>query len=81
MRITLDTLLEIQNITDCQVEVGGVNENTMTLRFGYWQKLSDSDLAKVKELLTYRSVVEQLVDEDDECGELWNYIVTYNPFS
>ena len=81
MRITVDTLLEIQKITGHQIEVGGKNENTITLRFAYWRKLSESDLAKVKELLTYRSIVENLVDEDDECGELWNYIVTYNPFN
>ena len=81
MRINVNTLSEIQEITGHEVEVGGKNENTVTLRFGYWRKLSESDLAKVKELLTYRSIVEDLVDEDDECGELWNYIVTYNPFN
>ena len=81
MRINVDTLLEIQNITDCEVEVGGKNENTITLRFGYWNKISDSDLTKIKELLTYRSIVENLVDEDEDCGALYNYIVTYNPFA
>ena len=81
MRITVDTLLEIQKLTGHQIEVGGVDKNTITLRFAYWRKLSESDLAKVKELLKHRSIVEQLVDEDDECGELWNYIVTYNPFN
>ena len=81
MRINVNTLSEIQKITGHEVEVGGKNENTITLRFGYWNKLTDSDLAKVKELLTYRSIVEQLVDEDEDCGALYNYIVTYNPFS
>ena len=81
MRITVNTLLEIQKITGHEIEVGGQDDNTITLRFGYWRQLSESDLTKVKELLTYRSIVEQLVDEDDECGELWNYIVTYNPFN
>tara|TARA_A100001515_G_scaffold143986_1_gene146686 strand:- start:791 stop:1036 length:246 start_codon:yes stop_codon:yes gene_type:complete len=80
MRISVDTLLEIQKITGHEIEVGGQDDNTITLRFGYWRQLSESDLTKVKELLTYRSIVEQLVDEDDECGELWNYIVSYNPF-
>ena len=80
MRITVNTLLEIQKITGHEIEVGGQDDNTITLRFGYWKQLSESDLTKVKELLTYRSIVEQLVDEDDECGELWNYIVSYNPF-
>ena len=81
MRIEIDKLVEIQNIADCQVEVGGIDQDTISLRFGYWNKLTDSDLAKVKELLTYRSIVEQLVDEDEDCGALYNYIVTYNPFA
>ena len=81
MRITVNTLLEIQKITGHEIEVGGKNDNTITLRFGYWKQLSDSDLAKVKELLTYRSIVEQLVDEDEDCGKKYNYIVTYNPFA
>ena len=80
MRITVNTLLEIQKIIGREIEVGGKDDNTITLRFDYWRKLSESDLAKVKELLTYRSVVENLVDEDDDCGELYNYIVTYNPY-
>jgi hypothetical protein len=80
MRITVNTLLEIQKITGREIEVGGKDDNTITLRFDYWRKLSESDLAKVKELLTYRSVVENLVDEDDDCGALYNYIVTYNPY-
>ncbi len=80
MRISVDTLLEIQKITDCQVEVGGKDRNSISLRFGYWNKLSDSDLTKIKEILKHRDIECQLVDEDDECGELWNYIVSYNPF-
>ena len=81
MRITVNTLLEIQKITDCEVEIGGKDDNTITLRFGYWRRLLDWELEKVKELLTYRSIVEQLVDEDEDCGKKYNYIVTYNPFS
>ncbi len=81
MRITVNTLLEIQKITGHEIEVGGKDDNTITLRFGYWKQLSESDLTKVKELLTYRSIVEQLVDEDEDCGKKYNYIVTYNPFA
>mgnify|MGYP003114575879 CR=1 FL=1 len=80
MRISVDTLLEIQKIADCQVEVGGEDQYSISLRFGYWKKLSDSNLTKIKEILKYRDIQCQLVDEDDECGELWNYIVSYNPF-
>ena len=81
MRIELDKLVEIQKVTDCQVEIGGKDEYTITLRFGYWNQLTDSDLTKVKEILGYRSITEQLVDEDDDCGALYNYIVSYNPFA
>ena len=80
MRIEIDKLVEIQKIVDCQVEVGGVDRDSITLRFGYWNKLSDSDFAAVKHILGYRDLTLQLVDEDDECGELYNYIVSYNPF-
>ena len=80
MRIELDKLVEIQNIVDCQVEIGGIDQDSISLRFGYWNKLSDSDYAAVKHILGHRDLILQLVDEDDDCGELWNYKVTYNPF-
>ena len=80
MRIEIDKLVEIQKIVDCQVEVGGVDNDSITLRFGYWNKLSDSDYAAVKHILGHRDLILQLVDEDDDCGELWNYKVWYNPF-
>ena len=80
MRIEIDKLVEIQKVVDCQVEVGGVDKDSISLRFGYWNKLSDSDYAAVKHILGHRDLILQLVDEDDDCGELWNYKVTYNPF-
>ena len=87
MRIELDKLVEIQKVVEessfrrkCQVEIGGIDRDTISLRFGYWNRLTDSDLEKIKEILGYRSIEEQLVDEDDDCGELWNYKVWYNPF-
>ena len=80
MRIEVDKLVEIQKIVDCQVEVGGVDNDSITLRFGYWNKLTDSDYAAVKHILGHRDLILQLVDEDDDCGELYNYIVTYNPY-
>jgi hypothetical protein len=80
MRIEIDKLVEIQNIVDCQVEIGGIDRDSISLRFGYWNRLTDSDLEKVKEILGYRSIECQLVDEDEDCGELWNYKVWYNPF-
>ena len=81
MRIEIDKLVEIKKVVDCDVEVGGVDDKTISLRFGYWNKISKDDLAKVNEILGHREIQLQLVDEDDECGELWNYLVTYNPFA
>ena len=81
MRIEIDKLVEIQKVVDCQVEVGGIDKDSISLRFGYWNKLSDSDYAAVKHILGHRDLILQLVDEDDDCGELWNYKVTYNPFN
>ena len=81
MRIEIDKLVEIKKVVDCDVEVGGVDDNTITLRLGYWNKISENHLAKVNEILGHREIQLQLVDEDDECGELWNYLVTYNPFA
>ena len=75
MRIEIDKLVEIQKVVDCQVEVGGVDKDSISLRFGYWNKLSDSDYAAVKHILGHRDLLLDLVDEDDECGELWNYKV------
>ena len=81
MRIEIDKLVEIKKVVDCDVEVGGVDDNTISLRFGYWNKISENHLTKVNEILGHREIQLQLVDEDDECGELWNYLVTYNPFA
>ena len=81
MRIEIDKLVEIKKVVDCDVEVGGVDDNTISLRFGYWNMISEEHLAKVNEILGHREIQLQLVDEDDECGELWNYLVTYNPFN
>ena len=81
MRIEIDKLVEIQKVVDCQVEVGGIDKDSISLRFGYWNKLSDSDYAAVKHILGHRDLILQLVDEDEDCGELWNYKVTYNPFN
>jgi len=80
MRIEIDKLVEIQKVVNRQVQVGGEDRNSITLRFGYWRKLSDSEFAAVKHILGHRDLILQLVDEDDDCGELWNYKVTYNPF-
>ena len=75
MRIEVEKLVEIKKVVDCQVEVGADKNNVLTLRFGYWSKLSDSDYTAVKHILGHRDLILELVDEDDDCGELWNYKV------
>ena len=46
----------------------------ITLRFGYWKKV---DLKGLQEILPYYcTVTENIVDEDDDCGTLYNYNIT-----
>ena len=80
MRIEIDKLAEIQNIAKSQLEVGGIDNYSMSLRFGYWNELTDSELQEIQEILKHRTIEKQLVDEDEDCGALYNYIVSYNPF-
>lgn len=57
------------------MEVGdSFRKDSITIRFGYWRKV---DVEKLNKLVPYfMVVVEQLVDDDKECGELWDYRVT-----
>ena len=76
MRIHFDTLKDIQ-LSLGDFEVGGrsafESDETLTLRFGYWKRI---DVDKLQELLPNHLVAkENLVDEDDDCGELVNYVI------
>ena len=44
------------------------------LRFGYWQKVDFEGLQEI--LPHYCKVTENIVDEDDDCGTLYNYNIT-----
>ena len=46
----------------------------ITLRFGYWQKVDFEGLQEI--LPHYCKVTENIVDEDDDCGTLYNYNIT-----
>jgi hypothetical protein len=46
----------------------------ITLRFGYWQKVDFEGLQEI--LPDYCKVTENIVDEDDDCGTLYNYNIT-----
>jgi hypothetical protein len=52
----------------------GYDTDGLTLRFGYWKKV---DLKGLQEILPYYcTVTENLVDDDEDCGELYNYTIT-----
>ena len=74
MRLNLDFLEKIQAVMpDWSIEIGS-GSNGLTLRFGYWKKLSLYNEEKVDNCLPAHLEIErQLVDEDDDCGDLWNY--------
>lgn len=53
-------------------------ERMLYIKFGYWRQV-DRDMleSRLRSLAADYTiqVVENLVDEDDECGELYNYII------
>jgi|TARA_R110002167_G_scaffold72890_1_gene204626 regulatory protein YycI of two-component signal transduction system YycFG len=55
-------------------EVGDVNEKeAISIRFGYW---SSVELTELQQLLPhYLKVIENEVDEDEDTGVLYNYII------
>ncbi len=76
MRLNLDFLEKIQSaMPDWSIEIGH-DDYGLTLRFGYWKKLSDSDVEKVNDLLpNYLHILENFVDDDEDCGELYDYSI------
>ena len=51
----------------------------LVLRFGYWKQVPAENLQSMLRSLAVDSsilVEENLVDDDPECGELYNYIIT-----
>ena len=82
MRLDLKTITQLYNEMDCydvgNIEIGAseFNKGTFTLRFGYWKKLSEENVERVNYILpNHLHIVEQFVDEDEDCGELWNYLI------
>jgi hypothetical protein len=77
MRLKIQTLSKIKlaRFDSSDIEIGCSNSG-LTLRFGYWKKLSDSDVEKVNDILPdYLHIVENLVDDDEDCGELYDYSI------
>ena len=58
-------------------EIGYVT-NALTIRFGYWNSV---DLDGLKKLLpSYLTITENLVDDDDDCGRLYDYTISDKRF-
>ena len=45
----------------------GYDTNALTIRFGYWRSIDIDGLKKI--LPFYLTITENLVDDDDDCGE------------
>jgi regulatory protein YycI of two-component signal transduction system YycFG len=72
MRISVGDLIKIKKELG-EFEVGTSPKASLTLRFGYWKEI---ELSKLNTLLPYWMVAEKnLVDEDEDCGELYNYTI------
>jgi hypothetical protein len=73
MRISIDDLIKINKELG-EFEVGANSMDSLSLRFGYWKEI---DLSKLNTILPEWMVIEKnLVDEDEDCGELYNYNIT-----
>jgi len=82
MRLDLKTIAKIYQdakaygVDNVEIGASAFNNGTITLRFGYWEKINDNLLDKINYVLPDHLHLDiQLVDEDDECGELWNYLI------
>jgi len=51
----------------------GYDSDGLTLRFGYWNKINVEELSDI--LPGYFTLTENLVDDDEDCGELYNYTI------
>ena len=52
----------------------GYDSDGLTLRFGYWNKINTEELSDI--LPGYFTLTENLVDDDEDCGELYNYTIS-----
>jgi len=82
MRLELKTIGKINQLAISSgldnIEIGysQFNNGSFTLRFGYWEKINDDLLYDLSHVLPDHLYLDiQLVDDDPECGELWNYLI------
>jgi hypothetical protein len=56
----------------------GIWKESISIRFGYWRQV---DLEKLKNIFPdHLEVTEQLVDDDSDCGPLYEYYINYEMF-
>ena len=82
MRLDLKTIAKIYQdakaygVDNVEIGASAFNNGTITLRFGYWEKINDDLLYDLSHVLPDHLYLDiQLVDDDPECGELWNYLI------
>tara|TARA_R110002126_G_scaffold52288_4_gene142361 strand:- start:772 stop:996 length:225 start_codon:yes stop_codon:yes gene_type:complete len=68
-----ETIKEISEAIG-QHYINATKENEFTLRFGYWRRINKIDLQFI--LPTHYKVEEQEVHEDEDCGILYDYLIT-----
>ena len=56
----------------------GYDTNALKIRFGDWNSVDLDGLKKI--IPDYLTVTENLVDEDDDCGALYNYEISDKRF-
>ncbi|MDB4543239.1 hypothetical protein N9Z73_00160 [bacterium] len=72
-RIDLDKLVKIQEISQCDVEVGA-EDYCIALRFGYWKELYFEQIVEINEVLGHCfELVLDWEDHDDDCGRKVSY--------
>ena len=73
MKISVDDLIKIKKELG-EFEIGSNSRDSLYLKFGYWKEI---DLSNLNTILPEWMVVEKnLVDENEDCGELYNYNIT-----
>ena len=55
----------------------GYDNDGLTFRFGYWNKVNIEELS---DILDYLTITENIVDDDDDCGTLYNYTISDKRF-
>ena len=56
----------------------GYDNDGLTFRFGYWNKVNIEELSDI--LPGYFTLTENLVDDDDDCGRLYDYTISDKRF-